>query len=62
MPTTADALSDVLRLVHLRACIYFVKDMPAPWGMDIPAVANGPLHMVLDGSCVLRVGDLQETF
>lgn len=59
MSTTADALSDVLRLVHLRACIYFVKDMPAPWGMDIPAVANGPLHMVLDGSCVLRVGDLQ---
>jgi len=59
MPTTADALSDVLRLVHLKACIYFVKDMPAPWGMDIPAVANGPLHMVLDGSCVLRVGDLQ---
>ena len=59
MSMNADALSDVLRMVHLKACIYFVKDMPAPWGMDIPAVANGPLHMVLDGSCVLRVGDLQ---
>lgn len=57
MAMTADALSDVLRLVHLKACIYFVKDMPAPWGMDIPAVANGPLHMVLEGSCVLVVGD-----
>ena len=55
MQTDADALSDVLRMVHLRACIYFVKDMPAPWGMDIPAVANGPLHMVLDGACVLVV-------
>lgn len=55
MQSDADALSDVLRMVHLRACIYFVKDMPAPWGMDIPAIANGPLHMVLDGSCVLVV-------
>ena len=59
MAMNADALSDVLRLVHLKACIYFVKDMPAPWGMDIPAVANGPLHMVLEGSCVLLVGDQQ---
>ena len=59
MATSADALSDVLRLVHLKACIYFVKDMPAPWGMDIPAVANGPLHMVLDGSCVLKLDDQQ---
>ena len=56
---TGDALSDVLRLVHLKACIYFVKDMPAPWGMDIPAVANGPLHMVLEGSCVVVAGDQQ---
>jgi AraC-like DNA-binding protein len=43
-------------MVHLRACIYFVKDMSAPWGMDIPAVANGPLHMVLEGKCVLVAG------
>ncbi|MDH5530911.1 MAG: AraC family transcriptional regulator [Paracoccaceae bacterium] len=56
-----DALSDVLRQVHLKACIYFVKDMPAPWGMDIPAVANGPLHMVLEGSCVLKAGNQQVT-
>ncbi|WP_299731095.1 AraC family transcriptional regulator [uncultured Tateyamaria sp.] len=59
MAKPEDALSEVLRLVHLRACIYFIRDMAAPWGMDIPAVANGPLHMVLDGSCVLKVGDRQ---
>jgi len=55
MQNDADTLSDVLRTVHLQACIYFVKDMPAPWGMDIPAAANGPLHMILDGACVLMV-------
>ncbi|MBX2884377.1 MAG: AraC family transcriptional regulator [Granulosicoccus sp.] len=49
-----DVLSDVLRMVQLKACIYFIKEMPKPWGMDIPRSANGPLHMVLDGECVLR--------
>lgn len=53
MASAADALSDVLRMVHLKACVYFVKDMPLPWGMDIPAIAHGPLHVVLEGSCVL---------
>jgi len=57
MDEPGDALSDVLRMVHLKACIYFVKDMPAPWGMDVPATANGPLHMVLAGQCVLRCDD-----
>lgn len=49
-----DVLTDVLRLVQLKACIYFIREMPAPWGMDIPHSANGPLHLVLDGECVLR--------
>ena len=55
MDSPGDALSDILRMVHLKACIYFVKDMPPPWGMDIPVAANGPLHMVLQGRCVLRI-------
>ena len=56
---TADALSEVLRLVRLRACVYFVKDMAPPWGLDIPAVSNGPLHMVLDGKCLFRHADVE---
>ena len=53
----SDALSDVLRLVRLRACVYFVKNMRPGWGISVPAVPNGPLHLVLDGTCVLRHGD-----
>ncbi len=49
-----DAIGDILRMVRLRACIYFVKNMAPPWGIDVPKVANGPLHMVLEGSCLLR--------
>lgn len=54
MDESRDALSDVLRMVRLKACVYFVKDMAPPWGLDIPATPNGPLHMVLDGQCLLR--------
>lgn len=54
MDESRDALSDVLRMVRLKACVYFVKDMVPPWGLDIPATPNGPLHMVLDGQCLLR--------
>ena len=61
MDGSRDALSDVLRLVRLRACVYFVKNMAPPWGLEIPAVPNGPLHMVLAGQCLLRHDD-QEVF
>lgn len=56
MNSSRDALSDVLRMVRLRACVYFVKDMAPPWGLDIPRTPNGPLHMVLGGQCLLRHG------
>lgn len=54
MIETSDALSDVLRLVRLRACVYFVKNMAPGWGIEAPPTVNGPLHMVLEGACVLR--------
>lgn len=43
-------------MVRLRACVYFVKNMAPPWGLDIPRTPNGPLHMVLGGQCLLRHG------
>lgn len=55
MSDTVDALSDILRLVRLRACVYFIKNMAPGWGLDVPASAHGPLHMVLAGRAVLRV-------
>jgi len=51
-----DALSEVLRLVRLRACVYFARNMEPGWGMTIPASPTGPLHMVLEGQCLLRIG------
>jgi len=60
MTDTDDALSDILRLVRLRACVYFTKDMPQGWGIGVAPGMNGPLHMVLEGSAVLRM-DGQDT-
>ena len=54
MTESPDALSDVLRLVRLRACVYFVRNMEPGWGLDAPACTHGPLHMVLQGRCILR--------
>ena len=54
MTQHTDALSAVLRMVRLRATVYFVREMPAPWGIDIPRQPHGPLHLVLEGSCLIE--------
>lgn len=51
-----DPLSEVLRLVRLRACVYFARRMEPGWGLNAPATVTGPLHLVLEGQCVLRIG------
>jgi len=54
MTLETDALSAVLRMVRLSACVYFGRDMAAPWGIDVPRQPNGPFHMVLEGRCVIE--------
>lgn len=49
-----DTLSDVLDLVRLKGCVYFVADFAAPWGMDMDAVALAPFHLVVRGQCWMR--------
>lgn len=56
-----DALSEVLRLVRLRACVYFARTMAPGWGLEAPATVNGPLHLVLEGRCILRIGAEEHT-
>ena len=53
-----DTLSDVLNLMRLRGCVYFLRNFAAPWGMEMP---NGPyaqFHMVVRGRCWLRFEDI----
>jgi AraC-like DNA-binding protein len=62
-----DALSDILDLVRLKACVYFLRDFHKPWGMHIPAGAYAQFHLIVRGRswleyegqrCALSSGDI----
>lgn len=52
---TDDALSDVLQLVRLSGCVYFMSDFHAPWGMAMPESGVAQFHLVVRGQCWLRL-------
>jgi len=49
-----DALSDILRLVRLKGCVYFQSDFSPPWGMHMEKGAFAQFHLVVRGQCWLR--------
>lgn len=50
-----DALSDILRLVRLKGCVYFQSDFTAPWGMEMGASPFAQYHVVVRGQCWLTM-------
>lgn len=55
-----DVLSDILRFVRLKSCVYFARDFCAPWGMQLGGGEVAQFHAVLRGHCVIKSGG--ETF
>lgn len=53
MESEVDPLGDVLRLLRLRACVYFQSDFRSPWGMEIPSNDAAQFHLVVWGGCRL---------
>jgi hypothetical protein len=51
-----DALSDILRLIRLKSCLYFVRDFCAPWGMRIDGGSFAQFHVIVRGTCVVGAG------
>jgi len=51
-----DILSDVLRLVRLKGCVYFRHSFAAPWAMQVDQGAAAQFHVVARGSCVVEAG------
>lgn len=49
-----DAFSDVLRLIRLQSCIYFLRDFRSPWGMRLDGGGVAQFHAVLRGQCVIE--------
>ncbi len=49
-----DELSDVLRLIRLKSCVYFARSFWAPWAMRLEGGAVAQFHVVLRGPCVFE--------
>lgn len=50
-----DALTDILRSLHLGGGIYFRCELTAPWGMDIGETSVAEFHVVTRGTCWIKV-------
>ena len=49
-----DPLSDVLRLVRLTGCVYFLHEFRAPWSMAIDQGPHAQFHLVVQGTCCVQ--------
>ena len=53
-----DGLSDVLRLMRLKGCVYFLRQFSSPWGMEMGQSPVAQFHLVARGQCwLLRDGE-----
>ena len=52
-----DALSSVLRDVHVRSVVYSLSDFSAPWGFAVERSPVAKFHVLLAGTARLRAGD-----
>ncbi len=50
-----DALSDVLRSVHLSGSLFCRSEPRAPWGMEVPQHDSAHFHIIRRGRCYLMV-------
>lgn len=50
-----DVLSDVLQLIRLKSCVYFLRDFCSPWAMRIDGTAFAQFHVIVRGQCVVQM-------
>ena len=55
-----DVLSDILQSIHLGGGVYFRCEFSAPWGMDIQRTAMPEFHVIVRGTCWLRMQGLRK--
>jgi AraC family transcriptional regulator, activator of mtrCDE len=49
-----DPLSDVLRLVRLTCCVYFLHEFRAPWSIAIDHGCHAQFHLAVQGTCCVQ--------
>jgi AraC-like DNA-binding protein len=56
-PTSADALTEVLRTIRLQASTFFRSELSSPWGMTLFMSHEPRFHIVVEGSAWLSLLD-----
>jgi AraC-like DNA-binding protein len=52
-----DALSEIVKFIKLKSAVYFKSDFSSPWGMKISEGPYAQFHMVVKGTCLLKIGN-----
>ncbi|MCA9862562.1 MAG: AraC family transcriptional regulator [Thermomicrobiales bacterium] len=53
-----DPLGEALHHLRMRGVFYSRCELAAPWGIDLPAIADSLMfHVVIGGSCWLEIGE-----
>lgn len=55
-----DVLNDILHSIKLGGGVYFRCEFSAPWGMDIQPTPVAEFHIVIRGTCWLRMDGMKE--
>lgn len=56
-----DTFGETLQHLRMQGVFYCHSELSAPWGMIMPIMENILMfHVVLEGSCLLRINDTQE--
>jgi AraC-like DNA-binding protein len=55
-----DVLNDILKSIKLGGGVYFRCEFSAPWGMDIQPTPVAEFHIVVRGTCWLRMAAMEE--
>jgi len=50
----SDVLSQIMRRVRLKACVYFERDFFAPWSMRMADTGFAQFHVITSGACVVE--------
>jgi AraC-like DNA-binding protein len=52
-----DAVTDLLTALTVHSSVYCLSELRAPWGFQVDGANLAKFHLVLEGSCWLRVDD-----
>jgi AraC-like DNA-binding protein len=57
VPAEADAVSDLLRSLAVDSSVFCTSELHAPWGFSVESSTVAKFHLVVEGSCWLKLDD-----